>query len=71
MVEFNIKRYGEGHYYFPKELRKVITDRAIIVPNFCAAIIHPENANLKDVIGSVRRLLEEFEARARGKEDQS
>lgn len=63
MVEFDIKKSSIGFYYFPEELRKMMTDKVKVLPNNYAAIMYPDGTDLVDVVKSIERLLSELRDR--------
>lgn len=63
MTKFTIKRGSQGHYYFPKELQEIAGKEADALANALTITVWNKDAEIDDVIDSVKIILQDLELR--------
>lgn len=65
-MEFELKAGPQGHFYFPKKLRKIFGDKIIVLPNETAAAIYGEDADPRAVILSLELIIQHLKLKSEG-----
>jgi len=66
-VEYELKVGPQGHIYLPKKIRDVFGNQMKFLPNATAAVIYPDNADLEDVVASLKIIISDMELRKKRK----
>jgi len=66
-MEFDLKAGPQGHFYFPKKLRKMLGDKITVLPNETAAAIYSEDADPEAVILSLQLIVEHLKLKKKAR----
>ena len=66
-MEYELKVGPQGHIYLPKKIRDVFGNQMKFLPNATAAVIYPDNADLEDVVASLKIIISDMELRKKRK----
>lgn len=72
LVKFHVKANPSGQYYFPKEVRKELGEKLVLVCGVKVAIVYPPSLSFPEVITSLdlikQHIALEFESESKKKE---
>lgn len=62
-MEYEIKAGPQGHFYLPKRIREALGTELKLVPIAKAGALYPKDADLRQVICSLKIIIEDLELR--------
>lgn len=64
MMEFDLKTGPQGHVYFPKKIRELLSEKMKLMPNSNAVVIFREGTSAAMIIASLELIIQDLKIKA-------